>query len=166
MRRNHVLPTAMVLFAAAVTITLWKPRTSSAQSDSPVVVSDGSSIHFRRIAPGDVIRPDGAGWRVTEAGRRVQSITIPGGGGTINLTQGWSVRLMDGNTEAGTVRSADNAIIRIDPEGHAPAPASPAAEVFIPQFHLRSIVLQNGGGGASQTFTCGVGAECFRIHYR
>lgn len=165
MRRDHVLPTAAILCGAALLMTLWKPRISSAQSDSPVVVSDGS-IHFRRTVPGDVIQPDGAGWRVTEPGRRVQSITIPGGGGTINLTQGWSVKLMDGNTEAGAVRSADNLVIRIDPEGHAPAPPSPAAEVVIPQFHLRSIVLQNGGGGAPQTFSCTAAAECFRIHYR
>jgi hypothetical protein len=167
MRRTYLLPTTLVLLAAALVIfALWNPAPSAAQSDSPIVVSDGASIHFRRIVPGHVIQPDGPRWKVAESGRRVQSIEVAGGGGNINLTAGWTVRLMDGSTEAGAVRSTDNGTISIDPEGHAPAPAASAAEVFIPQFHLRSIVVQNGGGGGPRTFTCATGAECFRIHYR
>jgi hypothetical protein len=162
MRRRYFLPTALALAAAGLGLPLWKPKTAFAQPDSPIVVGDSGSIHFRRIVAGDVIRPSGARWTVNENGRSSASIEIASAGRTINLTAGWSVKLMDGTTQAGTVASSDNRTVTIDPEGHA-TPGGTAAEVVIPNLHLRSIVLQNATGGG--TFSCPAGGECFRIHY-
>ena len=165
MTRRYALPAALAAFSAGLAVPLWKPKIIFAQPDSPIVVGDSGSIHFKRIVTGDMIQPAGARWRVNENGRRWVSIEIvTATPRVINLNAGWSVTMLDGATQAGTVEPSGNNTVVIDPAGHA-TPGGAAAEVVIPSLHLRSIRVQNPGGTGG-SFSCPTNAECFRIHYR
>lgn len=162
MRRKNAVPTLLVLLAAGFLV--W-PTISSAFQDSPIVVGDASSIHFKRTAAGQRFQTEPSGLFVHEANKTVRSITIAGNG-NVALGPGWRIDMRDSDIVAHMFATDNMDTVHIDFHGHGVNLPAPFNEGVLANFHLTRIHLTPRGGAAVQNFTCPARADCFTIHYQ
>lgn len=137
------------------------------QVDSPIVVSDGNSVHIKRYPPAILTATE-----VHDQGYSVTAMTFyeDAGAKVVPINGQWSMDLKNGNTTVATIRSIDNSRVTFAPTNPDSTPiTATASEAVISNARVNAIVLTHGGKNYSYTFPANhlghAQRDCCMIHY-